>query len=641
MIDEEKRNTKWQQKEKVRRRMRVEIDPDNYEYIPEKKKTDYYDTETPQLVGIYVRVSTDDVRQTTSFELQKKYYEEFVSRHPNWTLVKIYADEGISGTSLKNRDEFKQMIADAKAGKLTLIITKSVSRFARNQYDFIGIVRELAERKPAVGVFFESEAIFSLNEDSSMALSFQATMAEEESHTRSRSMETSLRMRLDHGLPLTPKLLGYSHDADGNLIINPDEAPTVKLAFYMYLFGYSSGQIAKAFIALERKSYLGNTTKWTSGSIIQILRNERHCGDVITRKTYTENYRTHRTLINKGDRPQSHYSNHHEAIVSKADYIAVQHMIENARYGNRAFLPELRVIDSGILKGFVGIHPRWANFKEGDYFQAAVSVYDNIEEATETAIPPTEIQIEVAAGDFDLRGFEVARAEFFDTPHRPYVTFADKKIKFNTDCIRKLGAKNYCFCRIDVVCKQHCADTEKVTIGLCVSLDFRIGGCVGRKAELRLVFFITLAITAQMDLNLTLYKCLGNFLIPKPRTIGFKLKFFGREGIFIEDFQGRNKPMRQGRLTARYDNIHNGAIYRGKDIFEPCIKRFVRCRVVATPHALCRVSFAYFLAKATLKYLFCQANFTICVAFVVDNQNKAGYAHLVFSVYFLEMFSCD
>ena len=306
MIDVEKRNSKHEQKEKVRRRMRVEIDPDNYEYIPEKKKADFYDVETPQLVGIYVRVSTEDVRQTTSFELQKKYYEEYVSHHPNWTLVKIYADEGISGTSLKNREAFKQMIADAKAGKLTLIITKSVSRFARNQYDFIGIVRELAERKPAIGVFFESEAIFSLNEDSSMALSFVATMAEEESHTRSRSMESSLRMRLDHGLPLTPKLLGFSHDADGNLVVNPDEAPTVKLAFYMYLFGYSSAQIAKAFIALERKSYLGNTTKWTSSSIIQILRNERHCGDVLTRKTYTENFRTHRTLINKGDRPQSH-----------------------------------------------------------------------------------------------------------------------------------------------------------------------------------------------------------------------------------------------------------------------------------------------------------------------------------------------
>ena len=290
-------------------------------------------------------------------------------------------------------------------------------------------------------------------------------------------METSLRMRLDHGLPLTPKLLGYSHDADGNLIINPDEAPTVKLAFYMYLFGYSSAQIAKAFIALERKSYLGNTTKWTSGSIIQILRNERHCGDVITRKTYTENYRTHRTLINKGDRPQSHYSNHHEAIVSKADYIAVQHMIENARYGNRAFLPELRVIDSGILKGFVRIHPRWANFKEGDYFQAAVSVYDDIEEATTIATPPTEIEIEVSAGDFDLRSFEVARAEFFDTPHRPYVTFANKKIKFNTDCVRKLGAKNFIELLVNPITKKlaiRSTDKENRQGVLCSTLSYKV-----------------------------------------------------------------------------------------------------------------------------------------------------------------------
>ena len=178
MIDTEKRSSRIAEKEKVRRRMRVEIDPDNYEYIPEKKKTDQYDNETPQLVGIYVRVSTDDVRQTTSFELQKKYYEEFVERHPKWTLVKIYADEGISGTSTKHRDAFKEMIADAKAGKITLIITKSISRFARNVYDFIGVVRDLAERKPAVGVFFESEAIFSLNEDAQMALTIQSTMAQ-------------------------------------------------------------------------------------------------------------------------------------------------------------------------------------------------------------------------------------------------------------------------------------------------------------------------------------------------------------------------------------------------------------------------------------------------------------------------------
>ena len=199
------------------------------------------------------------------------------------------ADEGISGTSTKKRDAFNQMIADAKAHKIDLIITKSVSRFARNVQDFLGTVRDLTEQKPPVGIFFESEAIFSLNEDSQLALTFQSTMAEEESHTRSRSMESSLRMRLDNGLPLTPPLLGYNQNADGGLAINPDEKNTVKLAFFMYLYGYSTQQIADAFLALEKASYKGNTTKWTPGAIVQILRNERHCGDVYTRKTYTVN----------------------------------------------------------------------------------------------------------------------------------------------------------------------------------------------------------------------------------------------------------------------------------------------------------------------------------------------------------------
>ena len=203
MIDTQKREEKERKKAQTRKRMHVEIDPDNYEYTPAKKPIDYYDTETPQRVAIYVRVSTDDVRQTTSFELQKQYYEEFVSQHSNWTLVKIYADEGISGTSIKHRDGFNEMIADCRAGKANMIITKSVSRFARNVVDCIGLTRDLAELKPPVGVFFESECIFSLNDDSQMALTFVASMAEEESHTRSRSMETSLRMRLDHCIPLT------------------------------------------------------------------------------------------------------------------------------------------------------------------------------------------------------------------------------------------------------------------------------------------------------------------------------------------------------------------------------------------------------------------------------------------------------
>lgn len=442
MIDPNKRSQKEQDRERTRKRMHTQVDPENYEYIPEKKRVDYYDNDTPMRVAIYVRVSTDDVRQTTSYELQKRYYEDFVKHHPHWTLVKIYADEGISGTMLENRAECMKMLADCRAGKIDLIITKSVSRLARNILVSIGIVRELAELKHPVGVFFESECIFSLNDDSAMALSFVATMAEEESHTRSRSMETSLRMRLDNGIPLTPKLLGFKHDADGQLIINPEEAPTVKLVFFMYLYGYSTQQIADALIALGRKSYLGNI-KWTSSSVVQILRNERHCGDVITRKTFTPNFRTHKSVKNRGDRPQSHYYNHHDPIVSRDDFIAVQRMLDNARFKNKSYLPELRVLDSGIFQGFVVINPRWAAFGEQDYFQAARSVYPAIEEddAPQSAVP-REVQIKVEAGDFDMRGFEIARAELFDTQQKPSVTFSHKKIKFSKPLVRKLGEKN-------------------------------------------------------------------------------------------------------------------------------------------------------------------------------------------------------
>ena len=238
MIDKATRNRLAERKERVRRRINTKVDPENYEFIPAKKPIDYYDNDIPQRVAVYARVSTDNVQQTSSYELQKKYYEDFVLHHPNWTLVKIYADEGISGTSLVHRDEFNAMMTDCRSGKIDMIITKSVSRFARNVVDCISMVRMLAELPSPVGVFFESECIFSLKDDSQMALSFQATMAQEESHIRSRSMETSLRMRLDGGLPLTPKLLGYSHDGDGNLVVNPEEAPTVKLIFYMYLYGY-------------------------------------------------------------------------------------------------------------------------------------------------------------------------------------------------------------------------------------------------------------------------------------------------------------------------------------------------------------------------------------------------------------------
>ena len=424
-----------EQKERIRERVRVQIDRENYAYFPERKEPDYYDSDVNQRVGVYVRVSTDDPRQTTSYELQKKYYEDFVIRHPQWTLVDIYADEGISGTSTRHRDQFNRMIAECKAGKIDLIITKSVSRFARNVVDFLGMVRMLSERNPPIGVFFEAENIFSLNETSNMALSFQATMAEEESRNKSRSMETSLRMRLDHGLPLTPKLLGFTHNSEGKLVPNPDTMHIPKLMFYMYLYGFSTQQIADALTALEKKTYLGNV-KWTASGVAASMRNERYCGDVYTRKRFTKDVLSHKTAKNRGERPISHYYDEHEGIVSRDDFIAVQHMLKNSKYGNKSMLPELRVIPDGLLKGYVIINPRWGSFREQEYLHASASAYPPGEQNQNGAL-----QFEVEAGDFDMRGFEVAHTDLFDVQQTPHVTFNNGKIIFSAECIRRMKSE--------------------------------------------------------------------------------------------------------------------------------------------------------------------------------------------------------
>jgi len=433
-----RRYTNQEQKDRIRQRVRVQVDENNYRYYPERKDPNYYDNDVAQRVGVYVRVSTDDVRQTTSYELQKKYYEDFVIRHPKWELVGIYADEGISGTSLKHRDEFNRMIADCRAGKIDLIITKSVSRFARNVVDFLGMVRMLSERFPPIGVFFEAENIFSLNETSNMALSFQATMAEEESRNKSRSMETSLRMRLDHGLPLTPKLLGFTHNDDGKLIPDPETAHIPKLMFYMYLYGYSTKQIADTLTELGKKTYKGNA-KWTANGVATTMRNERYCGDVYTRKTYTPDVLSHRSVKNRGERPRSHYYDEHDAIISHDDFIAVQHMLKNAKYGNKSILPELRVIPNGLLKGYVIINPRWSGFKELEYLKASASVYTK----EELDAVNSEVCIEVEAGDFDMRGFEIAHTDLFDVGHVPFVSLSDKEIKFSAECVRRMNSDVY------------------------------------------------------------------------------------------------------------------------------------------------------------------------------------------------------
>ena len=161
-------------------------------------------------------------------------------------------------------------------------------------------------------------------------------------------MNSSIEMRFGRGIVLTPVLLGYDHGGNGKLTINQSEAKTVRLIFFMYLYGYSCQEIANSLTKLGRQTKKGNTT-WNTGSVLEILRNERHCGEILTRKTYTPSYLDHKSKKNRGERAQHRWKGEHEPIISKDDFIAVQHLINNAKYGNKGILPELKVIPEGAF----------------------------------------------------------------------------------------------------------------------------------------------------------------------------------------------------------------------------------------------------------------------------------------------------
>lgn len=419
-------------KRKIRERYKG-VESDKLDVIPAIPVEDVFSETAHRRVAVYARVSTDDPSQTSSYELQKNHYTDMIKRYPNWQLVGIYADEGISGTSLQHRDSFIQMISDCEQGKIDLIVTKSVARFARNIVDCIGYVRKLKQMTPPIGIFFETENIHTLNPHSEMTLAFMATIAQEESHTKSEVMNSSIEMRFKRGIFLTPPLLGYDHDEDGNLIINEEEAKTVRLIFFMYLYGYSCQVIADTLTDYGRTTKKGNS-KWSASTILQILQNERHCGDVLARKTYTPNFLDHKSKKNKKNRNQYRQTNHHESIVSRDDYIAVQHLIHNAKYGHKGMLPTLQVIMEGSLTGFVSINPRWAGFKAEEYAEASLSAYMNI---NEEYIENDEITAH--SGDFDLRGYEIAHGQFFTTKGRAVVTISVKDIIFSAETVRKLG----------------------------------------------------------------------------------------------------------------------------------------------------------------------------------------------------------
>lgn len=427
--------TREQQAERVRRRIRAAQDPDSYHFTPAKENNEYADIDENLRVAIYARVSTLNPMQTSSFELQQKYYEDLVRRYPKWILYRIYTDEGKSGVTTQQRDGFNEMMKDAMDQRFDLIIVKSISRLARNVVVLLSTVRMLAEKK--IGVLFESEAVYSLNDMNHLSLTFQATVAEEESRIRSRSMEASLRMRLDHGLPLTPELLGFVKDSEGKLVVNPETCNIPKLMFSMYIYGYSTQQIADILTRLSKRTYRGNM-KWTASGVARSLSNERYCGDVKTRKRYkifAADVVKQKTFKNQGEKPQSYYLDEHDAIVSRDDFLAVQRIMHNAKYGGTSLLPELRVIPKGLLKGFVIVHPKWGSFTKEDYIAACESV--GVDESIQ------EIKVEAKPGSFDLRKYDSVSIGMFEEQQIPSIALQREDIKFSTSCVRGMACDNY------------------------------------------------------------------------------------------------------------------------------------------------------------------------------------------------------
>lgn len=316
-------------------------------------------------VCAYCRVSTDLEEQAPSLALQTEHYAEHIKKNPGWAFAGIYADEGISGTSVRRRKQFKQMIEDCHDGKIDLIITKSISRFARNTIDCISYIRDLRQLVPPVGVLFELEGLNTLDQRSETYLTFLSAMAQGESEEKSLSIKWAIRKRFRRGMPLCPTwaLLGYTTDDDGNMVIVPEEADLVKSIYQMYIDGFSSVQIADMLTAQGRKTALGNTM-WYSGSVLNILRNEKYCGDVLMQKTVTLDPLSHKVVKNRGHETQYRLNRHHEAIIGKNEWELVQSIIDGGRRKSRRvgkMLHPFKIYHTGALKGFILIDEHWGN----------------------------------------------------------------------------------------------------------------------------------------------------------------------------------------------------------------------------------------------------------------------------------------
>lgn len=283
-------------------------------------------------VAAYARVSTDSDEQFTSYEAQIDYYTQYIKARDDWEFIQVYTDEGITGTSTKHREGFKQMVADALEGKIDLIVTKSVSRFARNTVDSLTTIRQLKDK--GVECFFEKENIWTFDGKGELLITIMSSLAQEESRSISENCTWGQRKRMADGRVSVPfdHFLGYDRGEHGELVINEEQAKTVRLIYDLFLQGLTPHTIANRLTAMgiltpRRKA------KWNQGTVKSILTNEKYKGDALMQKCYTADFLTKKQVPNNGVLPQYYVEGDHEAIIPPETFELVQQ--EMLRRNNR------------------------------------------------------------------------------------------------------------------------------------------------------------------------------------------------------------------------------------------------------------------------------------------------------------------
>ena len=264
-------------------------------------------------VAAYCRVSTDNDDQANSFESQQRYFRQYIERNPDWELYAIFADEGISGTNTKKRKEFNRMIECAKNGDFDLIITKEISRFARNTLDSIFYTRDL--KKHGVGVIFLNDNINTLDGDAELRLAIMSSIAQEESRKTSERVKWGQKRQMEQGVVFGRSMLGYDVK-DGKMTINEDGAKIVRLIFHKFVDeGKGTHVIAREL--REEGIEPMRVKEWQNTVILRVIRNEKYCGDLVQKKTYTPDFLSHEKKYNRVQEEFVIIKDHHEPIISR------------------------------------------------------------------------------------------------------------------------------------------------------------------------------------------------------------------------------------------------------------------------------------------------------------------------------------